>query len=516
MIPATAAHALRQRHTVANAASGGGVGSAPVAPTFPRSDSACALSETSDQDQQLPRAKTALLTTSPHRKPAHHPAPPRDRSFRTRYSKLDMDRLMAERDEFRGFYVMFWVSIAFYAAWTVLSNLQSRGILFSLDLWHGMTRGIGRAILTDLKMVSTLFGSMVLTYLHAWRLISPTTGAWLQISYETAFVLGWVSSIYRSNYYWTQTSFLVLHTLSNFFKIHSYNSTIRKLAAAEIRRRHLLRTLISADLSSSTSSDSAPVDPATEAANYAELDHLEAVLCPHGTLRYPAHVSLTNFADYLICPTVVYELEYPRTECIRWRYVAVKAATGIAAVSVMFLTVESHVLPIVSKPQGLAQFPGAVLHLFLPFIAMFLMTFIVLFESACNGLAELSCFADRHFYDDWYNSSTFEQFARKWNRPVHEFLHRHVYLELHKEFAVPKPKAQFLTFLFSSVLHEAAIFVITRKFRMYFFVMQMFQLVLIWAARHPLIRRHPVAGNAFFWFGMFLMIPTLTAGYCWY
>jgi sterol O-acyltransferase len=35
-------------------------------------------------------------------------------------------------------------------------------------------------------------------------------------------------------------------------------------------------------------------------------------------------------------------------------------------------------------------------------------------------------FADRNFYDDWWNSSSFDQFARKWNKPVHEFLLRHV------------------------------------------------------------------------------------------
>lgn len=36
----------------------------------------------------------------------------------------------------------------------------------------------------------------------------------------------------------------------------------------------------------------------------------------------------------------------------------------------------------------------------------------------------------RAFYDDWYNATSFAEFSRKWNKPVHEWLLRHVYLDL--------------------------------------------------------------------------------------
>lgn len=28
-------------------------------------------------------------------------------------------------------------------------------------------------------------------------------------------------------------------------------------------------------------------------------------------------------------------------------------------------------------------------------------------------------FADREFYQDWWNSTSWDQFSRKWNKPVH-------------------------------------------------------------------------------------------------
>jgi sterol O-acyltransferase len=34
-----------------------------------------------------------------------------------------------------------------------------------------------------------------------------------------------------------------------------------------------------------------------------------------------------------------------------------------------------------------------------------------------NVLAELTYFADRGFYADWWNSVSWDQFARDWNRP---------------------------------------------------------------------------------------------------
>jgi arabinogalactan endo-1,4-beta-galactosidase len=44
-----------------------------------------------------------------------------------------------------------------------------------------------------------------------------------------------------------------------------------------------------------------------------------------------------------------------------------------------------------------------------------------------NGFAELTRFGDRLFYEDWWNSVTHDEFLRKWNRPVYNYLMKVVY-----------------------------------------------------------------------------------------
>mmetsp|Transcript_14725 Transcript_14725/g.1333 ORF Transcript_14725/g.1333 Transcript_14725/m.1333 type:complete len:96 (+) Transcript_14725:551-838(+) len=67
--------------------------------------------------------------------------------------------------------------------------------------------------------------------------------------------------------------------------------------------------------------------------------------------------------------------------------------------------------------------------LILPGCAFFINIFFIIWEGITNMFAEITLYADRRFYDDWWNSTTFEEFNRKWNRCVYNFLSRHVYLE---------------------------------------------------------------------------------------
>lgn len=122
-------------------------------------------------------------------------------------------------------------------------------------------------------------------------------------------------------------------------------------------------------------------------------------------------------------------------------------------------------------------------------------------------------FADRSFYDDWWNSITWDEFARKWNKPVHHFLLRHLYIPLRKEWKLPKFYASLCTFLFSAILHELAIVVVARRVRMYFFAMQMLQIPLIMIGERIGTWGMRTFGNAFFWFGMMLGPAILTYAY---
>ncbi|CAG8775395.1 16237_t:CDS:2, partial [Acaulospora morrowiae] len=57
--------------------------------------------------------------------------------------------------------------------------------------------------------------------------------------------------------------------------------------------------------------------------------------------------------------------------------------------------------------------------------------------------------------------------------------------------------------------HELVMVVVSKKIRMYLFVMQMLQLPLIALGRLPVIREKWWLGNAFFWFSLFVGLPML-------
>lgn len=74
-------------------------------------------------------------------------------------------------------------------------------------------------------------------------------------------------------------------------------------------------------------------------------------------------------------------------------------------------------------------------------------------------------FADRQFYEDWWNSTSWDEFARKWNKPVHSFLLRHVYASSISYHGMSKPSAAMVTFFLSALLHELVMAIVTKKIR---------------------------------------------------
>ena len=96
-------------------------------------------------------------------------------------------------------------------------------------------------------------------------------------------------------------------------------------------------------------------------------------------------------------------------------------------------------------------------------------------------------------------STTFDEFARKWNKPVHNFLLRYLYLESIKSYKFSKSRATFVTFLFSSCLHEMIMAVASRQIRLYLFVLQMIQIPLIYIGRLKFFKDHYIFANMFVW-----------------
>lgn len=244
------------------------------------------------------------------------------------------------------------------------------------------------------------------------------------------------------------------------------------------------------------------------AQDFSELDS-ELVSTGPGKVRWPNNINWKNFADYQLIPTLVYELEYPRTEKIRPLYVFEKTVATFGTFTLLYSVTEVFILPKIHQ----ASFFRAMLDLALPFMVAYLLLFYIIFECICNGFAELSRFADRQFYEDWWNSTSWDEFSRKWNRPVHQFLLRHVYTSTMRSYKLSKTSAMVITFLLSAAVHELVMVVVTQKIRMYLFMSQLIQIPLIAIGRTPVIRRNKILGNVFFWISLFSGFPLLCVLY---
>lgn len=234
---------------------------------------------------------------------------------------------------------------------------------------------------------------------------------------------------------------------------------------------------------------------------------------PLGAVTYPSNLTWRNFADFLLCPTLCYELEYPRTSGINWPQFGYKVLATFGVIFLLTITSEEFILPVLkdsairletaSRYEDIALILAESISMLLfPFMITFLLVFLVIFEYVLGAFAEITCFADRHFYSDWWNSTDWLEFSREWNIPVHHFFRRHVYAASRPH--IGRPMATLITFLISAIGHEIVMGCITKKFRGYGFLAQMSQLPIIVVQRTPWVRNKRVLNNVLFWMSMIL------------
>ncbi|KAJ3195927.1 hypothetical protein HK101_010606 [Irineochytrium annulatum] len=448
--------------------------------------------------------QTSVSSTLKHRRP-------RKGQFRPRSSPLDYEALERDQSPFRGFFVLFWMAMAWYTVTTFHHNMRVEGFPLRVHFLFYISHDGLVLALSDLVLIATCFLCVPLQWCVMSGALSIRSAYLVQHLWQAVWfgcVVGWV---FVRNWPWVQAGFFCLHGIAMLMKQHSYTASNLELhykkrqlekCEAEIGKLKKVRD----------SDDPAPDDVIAGDAKLVslteEVEQLKSELVKK-TVAFPANVTVANFLDYMLVPTLVYELEYPRTPKFRPMYFFEKALATMGTFLLLYITVEHYILPTLAITQQI-DFMTSLMYLIIPFMVCYLLIFFIIFECICNAFAEITCFADREFYEDWWNSCTFDEYARKWNKPVHEFLLRHVYGDTIANLKFSKTNATLLTFFVSSLFHEL-VFVVTGKtvkmFVLYMFWLQMLQIPLIYVTRVPAIRKQKTLGNAFFWFGMFLLYP---------
>ncbi|KAI0305859.1 MBOAT, membrane-bound O-acyltransferase family-domain-containing protein [Multifurca ochricompacta] len=500
-------------------------------------------------------------------------------AFVPRLSHFDMENERSSTNEFRGFFTLFWISIFIWTVRTYIRSIETQGAplnlrfatMFSRD---ALTLALSDAVLVLSTGICVPFSKAVS---RGW-IKYYWTGVILQHTLQVFVLFAAIKWTFNRQWPWVQSGFLTLHTLTMIMKMHSYMATNGYLRYVSQKSAKLLtqlrdatarvggwerpsptpesaartsdtRRILTAGLSTSyidtptaaalrnrlihiTEAEPVPnadkpkalepnslvdhPDPhiSTLAAEYLELES-ELVSSGPERVRWPENITLKNFAVYQLIPTLVYELEFPRTKRIRPLYVFEKSVATFGTFALLYTVTETFILPY-TNPNPEQSFARTLLDLALPFMLAYLLLFYIIFECICNGFAELSYFADRGFYEDWWNSTSMDEFSRKWNKPVHNFLLRHVYASTMSSYQISRDGAMFVTFLLSAAVHELVMAVVTQKIRLYIFILQLIQIPLIAIGRVPAIKRNKLLGNMVFWLSIYAGLPLLCVAYVFY
>lgn len=174
---------------------------------------------------------------------------------------------------------------------------------------------------------------------------------------------------------------------------------------------------------------------------------------------YPQNITMGNLVYFWWAPTLVYQPAYPRTDKIRWVFVAKRFGEVFCLSVFIWFACAQYAVPVLTNSLDkitsldVTSILERLMKLSTISLVIWLAGFFAFFQSFLNGLAEIMRFGDRSFYDDWWNSESIGAYWRTWNKPVYTYFKRHVYMPMLGRGWSPRV-ASFAVFFMSAVLHE--------------------------------------------------------------
>ena len=158
-------------------------------------------------------------------------------NYKPRVSHFDPS---SEHNDFRGFFVLFWVGLTIMVITAVLRNIKETGYPLRVQVYHILSKNVIALALSDAAMVGTTALSLPLQKLFRsgwtpfqWRY----GGFWIQSIFQLGWLALWVEWPFLLNWTWTAQVFFALHTLTLLMKMHSYAFYNGHLSDSE-RRLH--------------------------------------------------------------------------------------------------------------------------------------------------------------------------------------------------------------------------------------------------------------------------------------
>ncbi|XP_078496398.1 diacylglycerol O-acyltransferase 1-like [Lissotriton helveticus] len=230
---------------------------------------------------------------------------------------------------------------------------------------------------------------------------------------------------------------------------------------------------------------------------------------------YPLNLNLPDLYYFVAAPTLCYQLNYPKTCKFRKMFFIARLLEIIILFQFMVTLVQQLILPVIQKSMKpichveSTQFLEYILKLAVATNFVWLVFFYWFFHSFLNAVAELLYFADREFYQDWWETKSILEFWTKWNRPAHNWLVRHVYIPL-KQRGYEKLYLQGAVFLISATVFDCLIAIPLQMYQFLIFRVMFSQFLIAWILDKVLGDN---LGNLIMWLNVFFGIPLVLLHY---
>ncbi|GAM19405.1 hypothetical protein SAMD00019534_025800 [Acytostelium subglobosum LB1] len=231
---------------------------------------------------------------------------------------------------------------------------------------------------------------------------------------------------------------------------------------------------------------------------------------------YPNNLSFGGVYWFMLVPTLVYQLSYPRSPRIRKSFLLRRMTEAVFLSALIFWMVEQYMVPLVEnsvrpmEQNDLVRIIERIMKLSLPNLYVWLLGFYVFFHLYLNICAEITRFGDREFYRDWWNSTGLDYFWRTWNMPVHHWMVVLIYTPMRRR-GWSRNWGYFMCFFVSAIFHELVISIPFHSLKMWGFLGIMSQMVLIALTKNAMSGKN--IGNIIFWFSIVLGQPLIVLLY---
>ncbi|XP_034933588.1 diacylglycerol O-acyltransferase 1 [Chelonus insularis] len=229
-------------------------------------------------------------------------------------------------------------------------------------------------------------------------------------------------------------------------------------------------------------------------------------------VKYPDNLNIRDLIYFLLAPTLCYELNFPRTERIRKRFLMKRIFEVFVGCQVVMSLCQQWMIPSVKNSlipftnMDVAKAAERLLKLAIPNHLMWLCFFYLVFHSCFNLIGELLHFADRNFYGDWWNANNIDTFWRTWNMAVHRWAVRHLYIPI-VEMGYSRTVASVTVFFFSAFFHEYLVSIPLQTFKIWAFMGMMSQIPLSIISKRVENRFGARWGNIVVWSSLIIGQP---------